>query len=60
MHALEEKYGIEMTDRERFILALQPENPDTSLPFRWRETQEVIYLPQNTEVLSITGDVFDD
>jgi hypothetical protein len=42
-----------MTDRERFILALQPENPDDSLPFRWRETQEIIYLPMNTDVIGI-------
>ena len=59
MHALEEKYWVEMTDRERFILALQPENPDDSLPFRWRETQEIIYLPMNTDVLGIGWDTFD-
>ena len=59
MHALEEKYWVEMTDRERFILALQPENPDDSLPFRWRETQEIIYLPMNTDILGIGWDAFD-
>lgn len=60
MTALEEKYGVEMGDRERYILALQLTNPDDSLPIRWRETQEIIYLPENTEVISITWDIFDD
>ena len=59
MYALEEKYNIKMTDRELFILALQPKNPDDSLPFRWRETQEIIYLPKNTDILGIGWDTFD-
>jgi len=59
MYALEKKYNIKMTDRELFILALQPKNPDDSLPFRWRETQEIIYLPKNTDILGIGWDTFD-
>jgi hypothetical protein len=51
MKQLEKKYNIEITGRERFILALQAENPDPEEPLRWRETQEIIYLPKNTEVL---------
>ena len=48
-----------MSWRERFILALQAENPDPREPLRWRETQEIIYFPNNTEVLGIRWDVFD-
>ena len=59
MSQLEKKYNIEMSWRERFILALQAENPDPEEPLRWWETQEIIYLPNNTEVLGIRGDVFD-
>lgn len=59
MSQLEKKYNIEMSWRERFILALQAENPDPEEPLRWWETQEIIYFPNNTEVLGIRGDVFD-
>lgn len=58
MLALEQKYGITMTDRERHILALQPKNNYPEQPIRWRETKEVIYLPPQTQVLGVEGDAF--
>ena len=39
-----------MTDRERYILALQSKNPDLTQPLRWRSTKEVIYFPKNTHI----------
>ena len=59
MKQLEKKYNIALSWRERFILALQAENPDPREPFRWRETQEIIYLPKNTDILGIGWDTFD-
>ena len=59
MRNMEKKYKVEMSWRERFILALQAENPDPREPLRWWETQEIIYFPKNTEILWIRGDVFD-
>lgn len=60
MYNLETKYNITMTDRERHILALQPKNPDPTQPLRWWETKEIIYLPYNTKVISISWDIFQE
>ncbi len=48
-----------MTDRERHILALQPQNPDPDQPLKWRETKEIIYFPKGSIVSNIKGDYFD-
>lgn len=48
-----------MTDRERYILALQSKNPDLSQPLRRRSTKEVIYFPKNTHISNFRGDAYD-
>lgn len=47
-----------MTDRERYILALQSKNPDLSQPLRWRSTKEVIYFPKNTHISNFRGNAY--
>lgn len=47
-----------MTDRERYILSLEPLDPiNKPFPKRW-ETVEVVYFPKHFEVLSISGDAY--
>lgn len=48
-----------MTDRERYILALQSKNPDLSQPLKWRSTKEVIYFPKNTHISNFHGNAYD-
>jgi hypothetical protein len=47
-----------MTDRERYILALQSKNPDLSQPLRRRSTKEVIYFPKNTHISNFHGNAY--
>lgn len=47
-----------MTDRERYILALQSKNPDLTQPLRWRSTKEVIYFPKHTRISNFRGDAY--
>ena len=58
--ALEKSYWIEMTDRERHILALQPKNPDPTIPLKWWEAKAIFYFPKNVEILGIQGDAFNE
>ena len=58
MFALEKKWWIKMTDRERYILALQSKNPDLSQPLRRRSTKEVIYFPKNTHISNFRGNAY--
>ena len=44
MLALQEKYHIKMTDRERYILSLQDFSADPTVPRHWRESREMIYF----------------
>ena len=50
MLALQEKYHIKMTDRERYILSLQDFSADPSMPRHWRETREMIYFPPEWKI----------
>ncbi len=60
MHALESKYGIQMTDRERYILSLEPLDP-INKPFPiMRETTEIGYLPDQIQVRDFHGDFFNE
>ncbi len=56
MLALQEKYHIKMTDRERYILSLQDFSADPSMPRHWRETREMIYFPPEWKIWTIHGD----
>ena len=49
-----------MTDRERHILALQPKNPDPTIPLKWWEAKAIFYFPKNVEILGIQGDTFNE
>lgn len=50
MLALQKKYQITMTDREKYILALQNQHPDPTLPKRYRESRETIHFPSHREI----------
>lgn len=54
MLALESKYGIKMTDREKYILALQDKPADPNLPLQWWSTRELMYLPHQRKIEQIT------
>lgn len=57
MLALESKYGIKMTDREKYILALQDKPADPNLPLQWWSTRELMYLPHQRKIEQITWDM---
>ena len=60
MHKLEAKYGIQMTDRELWILAMKPEKyEDTPYP-KWMETKATVYFPLNFEISSVKWDQLED
>lgn len=56
---LQDKYWIKITEREERILAIKPAQyePDKILK-RW-ETNSTLYFPQNIDIISYTGDLFD-
>ena len=54
MHDLENKYGITMTDREEFILALKPAKYENSPYPKRMETKWTVYLPLNYEIWKIS------
>ena len=56
IHKLEEKYGIQTTSREKWILVLSPVNHYDWNPERmWRE-KWMIYYPRNMEIISVQWD----
>lgn len=54
--SLEEKYGIQIEDRERGILALEPAQYAPQYPEKWRESKSTVYFPQYVDLLSTDGD----
>lgn len=56
MLALQEKYGIKMGDREKYILALQDKNAVPTDPRQRWANRELIYLPFSREIGEISGD----
>ncbi len=58
MLALQKKYNITMTDREKYILALQNKHPDPTIPLRHRESRETIHFPSHREIASPYGDLY--
>ena len=59
IHSLEEKYGIQITPREEWILVLSPVNHYDWKPERmWRE-KGMVYYPRNVEILSVQWNVED-
>jgi hypothetical protein len=53
MHDLEAKYWIKMTEREKFILAIEPAQYEWNPYPKWMETKWTIYLPLNYEVWTV-------
>ena len=58
--SLEKKYGIEMTDREKWILAIKAAKYDDNPYPKWMETSATVYFPQNFEVTPVAGDQMED
>ena len=56
MHKLEEKYGIQMTDRELSILAMKPAKYEDNTQEKWMETKSTVYIPLNYKIEEIYGD----
>ena len=53
MRDLEAKYGIQMTEREEFILAIKPAQYDDYPYPKWMETKWTVYLPLNYSIWSV-------
>ncbi len=61
MHNLEKKYNITLTDREKWILALQPTmyiDPQRGNVRKRRESKSTIYFPQNISIIKASWDIF--
>jgi len=56
MHSLEEKYNIQMTDRELSILALKPALYEGMNQEKWTESKSTIYLPLNYYITEVNWD----
>ena len=56
---LEEKYGIQITPREEWILVLNPVNHYDWKPERMRRDKWMVYYPRNVEILSVQWNVED-
>ena len=54
MYNLQEKYNIQMTDRELSILAMKPAKYEDSDTEKWMEYKSTIYFPQNYEIKDTT------
>jgi len=54
---LEEKYGIQITSREEWILVLSPVNHYDGKPERMRREKWMVYYPRNMEITSVQWDV---
>lgn len=57
IHWLEEKYGIQITPREEWILVLSPVNHYDWNPERMWRDKWMVYYPRNMEILSVQWDV---
>ncbi|MDO4713804.1 MAG: hypothetical protein Q4B28_04065 [bacterium] len=57
MLALQKKYRIKMTDREKYILVLQKQTADPNAPQQRWSTRELIYLPFGWRIGEISGEV---
>lgn len=53
MHDLEEKYWIKMTEREKFILAIEPAQYEGNPYPKWMETKWTVYFPLNHEIWEV-------
>lgn len=56
MHDLESRYWIQMTDRELWILAMQPAKYEGNPYPKWMETKATVYFPLNFEILDVKWD----
>ena len=59
--SLQKKYGVQLTDRELAILALKPGNydePGLGKVKKLRETRATVYVPQNIQILNVTGQIY--
>ena len=56
MHDLESRYWIQMTDRELWILAMQPAKYEGNPYPKWMETKATVYFPLNFEILNVKWD----
>ncbi len=57
---LEEKYNIQITDREKWILATKSsvfKEPDSKEVRKRRETKSTVYFGKNSKILDITWDI---
>ena len=53
---LQEKYEIEMTSRELWILAMKPAKYEDNVYEKWMETKATVYLPPNFDITEINGE----
>ncbi|NOZ44963.1 MAG: hypothetical protein GXP45_07655 [bacterium] len=51
IHSLEQKYNIQLKDRERGILAMQAAQYAPQYPKKWRETKATVYFPLQIDLL---------
>ncbi len=58
--ALEKKYWITLTDREKSILALQPARYEPDPVEKWRETKATVYFPFNIDILDVGWEIFNN
>lgn len=61
MHALEKKYDITLTKREKSILAMQPATYDIfggGETYKRRESKSTIYFPKHMKILNVTGEIY--
>ena len=54
---MEEKYQINITDREKWILVINPVNHYDWKPERMRREKWMFYYPQNVIITSVEWDV---
>ncbi|AHB40878.1 hypothetical protein P148_SR1C00001G0063 [candidate division SR1 bacterium RAAC1_SR1_1] len=60
---LEKKYDIEITDREKGILAIQSsvfDDPKRGKVTKWRETKSTLYVPKNIVITDVEGETLYD
>jgi hypothetical protein len=61
MHQFEKKYGVKLTDRELWILAMQPtefDDPKYWKVYKWRETKSTVYFPKNITVSDVQWETY--
>ena len=60
IHNLENKYWIQLTNRELWILAMKPAKYDDNPYEKWMETKSTIYFPQNYDIIDISWDYMEN